>query len=142
MLAMDVMQQKILLYDGICKLCNGWLQFVIKRDPDIQIKLASIQSSIGKKLLQDFGYDVNELSTMVYIEEEQCWDKSDAFFKVIRQLKTPLKYWVIFKLVPKVIRNWVYDKIASNRYRLFGKYQSCPLITENDKAHHLNDDVL
>ncbi len=134
---MDVLQHKIVIFDGVCKLCNGWSQFVIKRDPDNQIKLASIQSDIGKQLLEHFGYEATEVTTMLYIADGRCWDKSDACFKVIGQLNTPLKCLVIFKIIPKVIRDWVYDRIALNRYRLFGKYQSCPIPSEDDKARFL-----
>jgi predicted DCC family thiol-disulfide oxidoreductase YuxK len=135
----DALQHKIVIFDGVCKLCNGWSQFIIKRGPDNQIKLANIQSDIGKQLLQHFGYDANDVTTMLYIEEGRCWDKSDAFFKVIGQLNTPLKYLVIFKIIPKVIRDWLYDRIALNRYRLFGKYLSCPIPSEDDKARFLTD---
>jgi len=122
----------IILFDGVCKLCSGWVQFVYQRDPQAKIKFASVQSDAGKELLAWSGLPANHndnetfhYETMVYIEHGKPYFKSEAFFNVVRQLQKPWPILALGEGAPVLMRDWLYDRIARNRYRLFGKRDLC-----------------
>ena len=128
----------IILFDGVCKLCNAWSKFIIKYDRQRIFKLCSVQSEEGKKILLHFGFPSDFYETMLYVEGNQCFQQSDGFFQVIVRLGYPWKIACIFWVLPRPIRNWMYDRIALNRYRLFGKYEYCTLPSPDHKARFLN----
>lgn len=124
----------VILYDGVCKLCNIWSQFILKFDTQQRFKLCSVQSPEGQSILSHFDMPTDHFDTMLYVEGNQCFDKSDAFLHVIHKMNYPWRLLYIFKIIPKRIRNWLYDRIALNRYSLFGQYDSCMMPTkENEK---------
>jgi predicted DCC family thiol-disulfide oxidoreductase YuxK len=118
---------RVILFDGVCKLCSFWCQFIIKVDNQQHFKLCSVQSDEGQSLLKYFKRPTDHFTTMLYIEGAQCFDKSDAFLNVMKKLNYPWRLFYLFKILPKGLRNWLYDRIALNRYALFGKYDSCML---------------
>jgi predicted DCC family thiol-disulfide oxidoreductase YuxK len=120
-------EDKVILFDGVCKLCNAWSKFIIKYDKKHVFKLCSVQSEEGEKILLHFGFPTEFYETMLYVEGGQCFQQSDAFFRVMAKLGFPWKMVCVFWIIPKLIRNWMYDRIALNRYRLFGKYDYCVL---------------
>ncbi len=128
----------IILFDGICNLCNAAVQFVIKRDPTAIFSFASLQSNSGQELLKKYDLPVNELNSFVLIQQEQSFTRSTAALKVAKQLKGPIKLLYGFIIVPAFIRNFVYKIIAVNRYRWFGKKDSCMLPTDALKERFLN----
>jgi predicted DCC family thiol-disulfide oxidoreductase YuxK len=117
----------ILLFDGVCNLCNASVQFVLKRDTAGQFRFASLQSEAGQQLLGQFAKAPADFSTVVLIEKGQLFTKSDAALRVARRLPGlwPALYGFIF--LPRFLRNGVYDWIARNRYRWFGKQEQCML---------------
>ncbi|MGC4234334.1 MAG: thiol-disulfide oxidoreductase DCC family protein [Niabella sp.] len=117
----------IILFDGVCNLCNGAVQFVLKRDKGAIFKFASLQSDAGKKLLEAHGLPEDHLKSFVYICNDRAYTRSDAALKVAAQLSYPTKFLSWFIIVPKFIRDFVYDLIARNRYRMFGKKETCML---------------
>lgn len=126
---------KIILFDGVCNLCAAWVHFVIKRDPQQKFKLASVQSTEGQVLLAWCGLPVNQYDTMVYIENGQAYYRSTAFLQVIKHFGALWPVLSYGRFVPVIIRDWIYDRIALNRYRLFGQRQHCLLPTP-ELAHH------
>lgn len=128
----------IILFDGICNLCNAAVQFVIKRDPAAIFSFASLQSDVGQQLLKKFDLPVNELNSFVLIKKDQYYTRSTAALKVAKQLKGPTKLLYGFIIVPAFIRNFVYKIIAANRYRWFGKRDSCMLPSVDLKERFLN----
>lgn len=124
----------IVLFDGVCNLCNGSVQFVIKRDTADYFRFAALQSETGQKLLQQSGLPANQLSTFVFIEKGKHYTQSTAALKVARRLNGlwPLLY--VFIIVPPFIRNFIYRLIANNRYRWFGKQESCMIPKPELKA--------
>ena len=118
--------QQILLYDGVCNLCNGFVQFVLKRDEEEKFIFAALQSEIGQQLLQHFQLSL-QLETVVLIDKEIAYTQSDVPLKVGQALGGWMKIAFIGWLLPKVIRNAIYDFIAANRYRIFGKEEQCML---------------
>lgn len=128
---------KVILFDGVCKLCNAWSNFIIRNDHGYVFKLCSVQSVEGQKILEHFGLPVDVFETMLYVEGPRCYKQSDAFFHVLAQLGYPWKVACVLWVFPKTLRNWAYDRIALNRYRLFGKYDYCALPTADHEARYL-----
>ena len=117
--------KSIVLFDGICNLCNSSVQFVINHDNKQHFLFASIQSDASAKLLLQHNYKNNSLNSIVLIEGDKTYNKSTAVLKIAGKLDGIWKVLCIFLLVPKFIRDKVYDIIAKNRYRWFGKKKEC-----------------
>lgn len=117
----------IILFDGECKLCSAWVPFVINRDPDAAFKFCSVQSPKGQELLSDLSLDTDNFETMVLIDDGVAYFRSEAFFKIIKRLTKPWPWLTVFRIFPLALRDWCYDRIALNRYELFGKHTYCML---------------
>lgn len=112
--------ERIILFDGVCNLCNDSVQFIIKRDPNGHFKFASLQSEVGQKLLSPFGAE-KEMNSFILIENDRIYMKSSAALRVCNKLSG---FWILFSIfwvVPSFIRNFLYDIVAKNRYKWFGK---------------------
>ncbi len=120
-----VAEPRIILFDGVCVLCNAWARFILRYDRQRNFKLCSVQSSSGQAILSYYGYPTDEFKTMLYIENETLFERSGAFIRVIRQMPFPFKLLAVFWIIPRPLRDWGYDLIAQNRYRLFGRYEQC-----------------
>lgn len=131
---------KILLFDGVCNLCNSSVLFVIKHDKNKLVKYASIQSKKGKILMNKFG--VNELyfGSLIFIDNDKVYLKSAGALRVTKYLNGwwPLLYGLI--IIPKFVRNKVYDYIAKNRYQWFGKKESCMVPSIEIKSLFIDDE--
>ncbi|HOZ85341.1 MAG TPA: thiol-disulfide oxidoreductase DCC family protein [Niabella sp.] len=114
-----------ILFDGSCYLCNSAVQFVIKRDAKKVFHFASLQSPVGKQLLKSYSLPENLLDSFVYIQNQRAFIKSDAALKVVARLGYPTKILVVFIIIPKFLRDWVYDIIARNRYKIWGQKKEC-----------------
>jgi len=119
--------ETVVLFDGVCKLCNGWARFLIRHDQQRRVRLAAVQSPEGQALLAWAGLPVNQFDTMAVIRDRHYWERSDAFLEVIRQLPTRWQPLRLLRVLPRRLRDWAYDRIALNRYRLFGQYDTCLL---------------
>ena len=119
------MEKPILLFDGVCNLCNGFVQFVLSNEKNSNINFASLQSEIGQKLLKDFKVTQKGLESIVFIENGKVYEKSSAVLKIARHLKMPWNLASAFTIVPQFLSNGVYDLVAKNRYRMFGKKEVC-----------------
>lgn len=124
---MEAPGDHIILFDGVCNLCNGAVQYVIKRDRNKRFKFASLQSEVGKQILVKSGLPEDHLKSFVYIQGNHIYTRSDAALRVAQQLGGAVKLLYGFIIVPKFIRDLVYDLIARNRYKLFGKKDECML---------------
>ena len=130
--------RQIILFDGVCNLCNGAVQFVIKHDPHAKFTFASLQSDTGKKLLEAHNLPSNQLNSFVLIQEERAYTKSTAALKVVMQLTGLIKLLYGFIIVPVFIRNAVYTLISNNRYKWFGKKEACMIPSPSLKQRFLN----
>ena len=124
-----MINQPIILFDGICNFCNSTVNMVIRNDKKKLIKFTALQSDTGRQLLLQYGLPVDELNSFVFIENGKAYTKSTAALIVCRYLSGlwPLLYGFI--IVPSFIRNVVYDFIAKNRYKWFGVQQQCMIPT-------------
>ena len=130
---------KVILFDGVCKLCSGWARFIIRFDKKRKFKLATVQSVEGQKILAFYRLPVNYYNTMLFIDGEKLHTQSSAFIYVVKSLPFPWPLFTLFWLIPKPIRNWLYDRIALNRYFLFGKYDHCLLPTPDHDSRFVRD---
>ena len=122
---MSANQSPVLLFDGVCNLCNGIVQFTIKRDPQGKFKFASLQSESGQALLKKFGLPANDFDSFVFISGDNYFLKSSAGLRVLKELGGFWKLFYVFILVPRPVRDFVYNLIAKTRYKIFGKRDSC-----------------
>lgn len=116
---------KIILFDGICNLCNSTVQFIIEKDKKNQFRFASLQSDFGQDFLKSKQLNPKVFSSLILIDGEKFYTRSDAALRIGKELNGFYKYTGIFLIVPKFIRNFVYDFVAKNRYKWFGKQESC-----------------
>jgi len=128
----------VILFDGVCNLCNGSVQFVIKHDKAGLFTFASLQSEAGQKLLNEYQIPGTDLSSFILIQDEKAYIKSTAALLVVKQLKGVVKYLYIFRVIPTFIRDGVYNFVARNRYRWFGRNESCMIPSPELRARFLN----
>ncbi|HEX6903661.1 MAG TPA: thiol-disulfide oxidoreductase DCC family protein [Thermoanaerobaculia bacterium] len=127
----------IVLFDGVCNLCNGSVQFILRRDPAGKFRFASLQSDLGQRLLNERGLDPKALDSVVVIDGDRCYRESDAALRVARDLKGAWKALTVFRLIPRPVRDWLYRLIARNRYSWFGKTETCWLPTPELRGRFL-----
>ena len=116
----------IIFFDGVCNLCNRSVQFIIKRDPEGKFRYASLQSETGQQILQEFALPQDHFNSFILYENGKILTRSAAALRVFSQVKG-WKWVGVFKIVPRFIRDGVYNLIARNRYRWFGKKDECML---------------
>ena len=130
--------QPVILFDGVCNLCNNWVQFVIKRDPRGYFHFASLQSDAASVLLKNHRYEQAQLNSIILVEGENLYTESTAILHIVRRLKGPVKMASIFWIIPVFIRNPFYRFVARNRYKWFGKQESCMLPSEDAKKRFID----
>lgn len=128
----------VLLFDGVCGLCNKWVDFVLKIDRKGVVKFASLQSKTGTDVVRQYGLKEGYLDSVVLIDHGKVHTKSDAVLKLMRQTKTVWSAVNIFSVLPRFFRDAVYDLIAANRYRIFGKHDSCRLPSPEERSRFLD----
>jgi predicted DCC family thiol-disulfide oxidoreductase YuxK len=135
-----MMQESILLFDGHCSLCNAAVDFVLKRDPKKNLLLASIQEPAGQGVLKKYQLPPSYLDTLVLVEEGKVYLGSTAALRVARLLGGgwPLFYGLI--IIPKGIRDRIYQWISRNRFQWFGRRDTCRIPSASESAHFLKED--
>lgn len=131
------MHSSIILFDGICNFCNATINFIIDKDTKGIFRFASLQSDIGKKLLNDRNIPIETLETIYLITDTNVYKKSDAIIQITKSLKWVWPFSYILKLLPKLIRDSLYNFVAKNRYFIFGKNNKCPLVPKDIQARFL-----
>ncbi|MEI6765044.1 MAG: thiol-disulfide oxidoreductase DCC family protein [Bacteroidota bacterium] len=115
----------ILLFDGVCNLCNRTVQFTIKNDPRAKFKFASLQSDSGQALLQQFNLPTDRFDSLVLIKGNNYFVKSSAVLRILKELRGAWKLGYFFIILPRPFRDFFYNLIAKSRYRIFGKRETC-----------------
>lgn len=115
----------VVLFDGVCNLCDSSVQFIIRRDPSGRFRFASLQSDAGRAVVQALGRSPDDLDTMVLVDGDRTWIKSAAALEIARHLTGLWPALRILAAVPRPVRDWGYDVIARHRYRWFGKKDVC-----------------
>jgi len=125
-----IQNHPILLFDGICNLCDGLVKFIIKRDRRSKIRFAPLQSAAGQSLLLKSGLPANELNSVVFIKGEKYFLRSSAILQLLKELGGGWKLFYIFIIIPPFLRDFLYNITARTRYRIFGKKESCMVPSE------------
>ncbi|XP_072966122.1 DCC family protein At1g52590, chloroplastic [Typha angustifolia] len=121
----------IMLFDGVCNLCNGGVRFVRSNDPNRRIRYAPLQSDSGRKLLKRSGRSPDDISSVVLVEKNRSYIKSEAVLRIMEHLDLPFpQLALMLKIVPLFARDFAYDNVANNRYAIFGRseIESCEIL--------------
>jgi len=118
---------RVILFDGVCRLCNAWVRFILRFDRRRRFRLCSMQSGSGQQILRRLGLPTRDFQSLVYLEEGVVHQRSEAILRILAQLPPPWPLLCLFRLVPAFIRDGFYDRVARHRYRIFGRYDHCPL---------------
>lgn len=129
---------KIILFDGVCNLCNSSVQKVIENDDKNVFRFASLQSDFGQEFLKKNNFDTGTYDSMILIDGDKFYTRSDAALRIGKELRGFKKISGLLLLIPKPVRNAVYNIIAKNRYKWFGKKESCWLPTPELKQKFIS----
>ncbi|OBX26528.1 putative DCC family thiol-disulfide oxidoreductase YuxK [Gelidibacter algens] len=130
--------KQLILFDGVCNLCDASVQYIVKHDQHDMFRYTALQSDVGKEIIETFNIDTAKMdSILLYSVEKGIYYKSTAALKIASQLGFPRNLMAIFLIVPPFIRNWVYDYIAKNRYEWYGKKEECMIPTAELKSKFL-----
>lgn len=130
--------KKIILFDGVCNLCNSAVQFIIKRDKKDVFRFVALQSDLGKEICNYIGINPKTTDSIILYEPGVAYYyKSEAALKIAAEFHSVYTFLAIFKIFPKGIRDSIYDYVAKNRYKWYGKKESCMIPTPELKAKFL-----
>ena len=132
-----IQKQSIVFFDGVCNLCNGFVQFVLKNEANSCYKFCNLQSDFASNFFKEKQFNSNGIDSVIVFENNQFYIESKAAFKIINKLKWPYKALNVFIIIPKFINNLLYKFIAKNRYKIFGKSNVCWVMNEQTKNRFL-----
>jgi predicted DCC family thiol-disulfide oxidoreductase YuxK len=127
----------VILFDGVCNLCNGFVRFIVERDPSGYFHFVSLQSELGLALLEGHDLPSTSLDSVVLVEGNRVHTRSDAVLRIARGLRGGWPLLTVFRIVPRPLRDFAYDWIAANRYRWFGRKDECMLPTPELRGRFL-----
>lgn len=128
----------LVIFDGECVLCSGWVSFILPRDPQERFRFASIQRMPGRAIAAQLGIDPDAPATNVVVVAGVAYFKSDSALAVLGALDG-WRWTRVLRILPSVLRNWVYDRVARNRYKFFGRANSCRVPTADEGARFLDE---
>lgn len=135
---MDIPEDKaIVIFDGVCNFCDASVRFLMNRDPRGRFLFASNRSEAGSSLLRGFGIEPDSVESVYLVDRGRIWSKSGAALQIARRMPFPWRLGAVFVVIPRFLRDWVYDLIARNRYRWFGRAESCRLPLERERDRFL-----
>jgi len=132
-------REKIIIFDGVCNFCNKSVNFIIKRDPNFHFMFAPYQAESTQKLLKKYDIQTQSKDTLILIKDGKYFTKSDTVLEIIKELSGFWYLLRIFKFLPKNFRDYFYDMISRNRYKLYGKKQSCMVPTKELEKRFYKD---
>lgn len=124
---------QVILFDGVCNFCNYWVNFILARDKNDYFRFAVLQSDAGQELLNKFDLSRTSFDTFILIDGKNYFTKSTAALMIAGKLRSFVKLFYPFIFLPKYFRDYFYDLIAKNRYKLFGKREVCRISTEAER---------
>lgn len=128
----------VVVFDGVCNLCNTVVQTIIRGDPDGRFQFASLQSEVGRRLLEQHGMNTLEPETVVLIRDGRAFTMSDAVLEIVRHMRFPYPLLLVGYVLPRFIRDALYRVVARNRYRWFGRRDSCMMPTSDLRRRFLD----
>jgi predicted DCC family thiol-disulfide oxidoreductase YuxK len=130
-------EKQIILFDGVCNFCSFWVNFVIKRDKKDAFRFAALQSEKAKEITSRLNIDISKPDTFILITDNKFFTKSTAALMVCRELNSVVRILYPLIFLPEFFRDFIYDLVAKNRYKLFGKRDTCRVPTEADRLKFL-----
>jgi predicted DCC family thiol-disulfide oxidoreductase YuxK len=134
----EISSKQIILFDGVCNLCNQSVQFVIQRDSSSKFLYTALQSETGQRLLREYHLPVGNVYSVILLKNNKVYQRSSAALEIARGLNGLWPLFYAFIIIPPFIRNAVYDWIARNRYKWFGQRNECMIPTTELKSRFLN----
>lgn len=132
------LNKKIILFDGVCNLCDNTVQFIIKHDKKDIFRFVALQSDLGQEIIKHIGLDTSKTDSIILYEPGHAYYyKAEAAFKIANELNSIYSFISIFSILPKWLSNKGYDYIARNRYKWYGKKNNCMIPTPETKAKFL-----
>lgn len=129
--------KKLILFDGVCNFCNFWVNYIIDKDDKDLFRFASLQSEFGQSILSKLNLSTKDFDTFVLIESQKYFIRSTAALKVVKDISGWIKILYPFIILPEFIRDSVYNLIAKNRFKIFGKSELCRVPTSDEKVKFL-----
>jgi predicted DCC family thiol-disulfide oxidoreductase YuxK len=133
----DLSAHGIILFDGVCNLCNGVVQFIIPRDPNRYFYYAALQSEAGHQLMKQYHHSTKEINSVILIQNGKLYTKSTAALLMARKLPGLWSILAIFIVIPRFLRDPIYNWVARNRYKWFGQKKECMMPTPETKMRFL-----
>lgn len=130
---------QIILFDGVCSICDRSMRFIIKRDPKKKFRFATLQSELGQRLFMEHSIP-NDIETMVLIKNDKAYIQSEAVLRIAKELNG---FWPIFAVLQKLplkFRDYAYKMFSENRYKLFGKSEQCSIPSKEQRSRFLSQD--
>lgn len=134
-------EKTLIIFDGVCVLCSGFAQFVLARDPGHRVLFALAQSDLGEALYRHYGLKPADYETNLVIADGKLFVKTRAFARVMMTLGWPWKALALINIVPVPIADWIYDRIARNRYQVFGRHDVCMLPDPDMRSRMAGNDT-
>lgn len=131
--------REVILFDGVCNLCNGAIDFILERDPEGHFVFASLQSVPGREILSQFGLATKDFDSVVLVKNGRVYKKSRAAIEIASKMTGGWPLFQIFKVIPRFVTDGVYNFIAQNRYKFFGKRETCRLPTPAIRSRFLEE---
>ncbi len=133
----DLRGRKVIVFDGDCVLCSGFMHFVVKHDPDQQFDFIVAQTPLGEALYVHYGLKSQDYDTNLVIIDGQLYQELDALAAVLREIGGFWRVPAVMRYLPGPLKSWVYNRIARNRYAIFGRRETCYLPTPDLQARFL-----
>ena len=128
-------EPSIILFDGVCNLCNGWVKLIIKLDKTKHFKFASLQGQFGQESIKK--YSLEHIDSIILLEQGRVYTEAIAALRILKKLKGPIRVFDFLTILPKSFQSFTYKWVAKNRYRIFGKRESCMIPSDDLKERFL-----
>lgn len=129
----------VVIFDGVCNLCARSVQFILKHETEPRFRFVPVQSPAGARLLSEYGFSAVDVTTFVLVSDGKAYTRSSAALRIAKHFRGPWKLVRALWLIPRPLRDWMYDVLARNRYRWFGKTDTCMVPTPELRARFLYD---
>ena len=126
-------EKPVVFFDGYCKLCSGWVRFLMKNNREEKFNFVALQSEEGQKTLKVLELSTDDLTTIIYRHNNTYYSHSSAVLEILHDLGGPWKPFYIFKLIPAFVRDYLYRSVSKSRYKIFGRNDSCLIPKKNVK---------
>jgi predicted DCC family thiol-disulfide oxidoreductase YuxK len=129
----------VVIFDGVCNLCAHSVRFILAHESGPVLRFTPLQSPAGARLMRDFGFDPADVKTFVLVAAGRAHVKSDAAIQISRHLRGAWKLLGAIRVIPRPVRDWAYDVVARNRYRWFGRFDTCMVPTPELRARFIEE---